>query len=81
MQPVAVPERAKALLHKRSPPGLVCGACRDERDAAECECRLAAARATGCECGLLPCHESNRLRLQAVTVPRTAKHCSGNEAL
>ena len=27
------------------------------------------------------CHASNRLRTQAVAVPRTAKHCSGNEAL
>jgi len=30
---------SEALQRKRSPLGLVCGACRDERDAAACECR------------------------------------------
>ena len=42
--------------------------------------QAAAMQATGCECGLLPCHESNRLRMQAVAVPERAKHCSGKEA-
>ena len=64
---------SEALQRKRSPSGLVCSACRDERDAAECECRLAAMQATGCECRLLPYHESNRLRMQAVAVIRTSK--------
>ena len=35
---------SEALQRKRSPSGLVCSACRDERDAAACECRLLACK-------------------------------------
>ena len=54
LQAVAVPERAKPWLCKCSPAGRS-AALSAERNAAECVSRLAAARATDCECGLLPC--------------------------
>ena len=67
MQAAAV--EAKAWLRKRSPSrrSEALGA---ERNAAACKRRLAAAKATGCECR----------RLQTVAVIRAAKHCSDNEA-
>ena len=118
---------SEALQRKRSPSGLVCGACRDERDAAACECRLLPCMQPAANAGLLQqeqptaaagccrdrdregkdaqmepfkaecsacrdervqlranagcCHASNRLRMQAVAVPRTAKQCCANGAL
>ena len=48
---------SEALQRKRSPLGLECIACCAERDAAYCEGRLAAARATGSGCGLLLCKQ------------------------
>ena len=56
MQVVAEIVTAKALVAQTEPFKAECSACSDERDAAACECRL------------VPCHESNRLRMRAVAV-------------
>jgi len=55
-----------------------------DADAGHCEWSSWARMRTAARCSWLRmqacCTWRNRLRMQAVAVPQTAKHCSGNEA-